>query len=207
MRTSSNHVVTILAAMALGLALAAPAVSHCDAMDGPVVTEAKQALADGDVTSVLKWVGANDEQEVRDVFDQALVVRQHGDEAREMADRLFFETLVRLHRAYEGASFTGLKPAGGEVSPAIARADAALDAGDVDELAHHIAHAVQQTIRERFDAAHQARQHKDESVEAGRRFVDRYVAFVHYVKHLHELVSGAHDVGHGHGQAEDHGRH
>ena len=198
---------TTFAGLALALALTTPAAAHCDAMDGPVVTEARQALADGDVTPVLKWVGSDDEQQIRDVFDKVRVAREQGGEARELADRLFFETLVRLHRAYEGATFTGLKPAGSEVSPAVAGADAALEAGDVDELARHIAQAVERTIRQRFDEANQARQHKDASVEAGRRFVDRYVVFVHYVKHLHELVSGAHAPGHGHGPADAHGEH
>ena len=40
-------------------------------------------------------------------------------EARELADRYFFETLVRIHRAGEGAPYTGLKPAGRDLGPAV----------------------------------------------------------------------------------------
>ena len=36
-----------------------------------------------------------------------------------LADQFFFETLVRVHRAGEGAPFTGLRPAGAELGPAI----------------------------------------------------------------------------------------
>ena len=36
----------------------------------------------------------------------------YRDAARELADTWFFETIIRLHRAAEGAPFTGLKPAG-----------------------------------------------------------------------------------------------
>jgi len=54
-------------------------------------------------------------------------VRQLSPEAKELADYWFFETLVRLHRAGEGAPYTGLKPAGSEQSPAVPAADKALD--------------------------------------------------------------------------------
>ena len=46
----------------------------------------------------------------------------------------FFETLVRLHRAGEGAPYTGLKPAGRDLGPAIPAADRALETGDVEPL-------------------------------------------------------------------------
>ncbi|MFA9480262.1 DUF6448 family protein [Phycisphaerales bacterium AB-hyl4] len=176
--------------------------AHCDGLDGPVVTDARVALDAGDVTPVLKWIPETDEQEVREAFDQALVVREQGPEARELADRYFFETLVRLHRAYEGAPFTGLLPSGAEVSPAIAKADAALEQGDVDDLARHIAAAVEASIREQFAVASTAKADKDASVESGRVYVDKYVEFVHYVKHLHEAVAGPGGHGHGHQAAE-----
>ncbi len=55
------------------------------------------------------WVLPDDEAEFRETFEQTLTVRELGDEARQLADRAFFETLVRLHRMGEGASYTGLK--------------------------------------------------------------------------------------------------
>jgi hypothetical protein len=96
------------------LALIAPAAAeaHCDSLDGPVITEARAALEAGDVTSVLKWVSQDYEAEIRAAFDHVVEVRKLGGEARSLADRFFFETLVRIHRAVEGAPYTGLKPAG-----------------------------------------------------------------------------------------------
>ncbi len=122
------------------LGLAVPFVfAHCDTMDGPVITEAKKSLETGDITPLLKWVRAEDEDLIRKTFDKALSVRKLSPEAAELADRLFFETLVRVHRAAEGAPFTGLKPEGTGISPAEAAADKALDEGSVDELASNIA--------------------------------------------------------------------
>lgn len=43
---------TILSA----LMIPGTAVAHCDTYSGPVVQDAKLALAKGDVTPVLKWV-------------------------------------------------------------------------------------------------------------------------------------------------------
>ena len=187
----------MVTALAIVLLVNTTAWAHCDGLDGPVVTDARLALEASDVTPVLKWIPEADEQEVREAFDQALVVRELGAEAKQLADRYFFETLVRLHRAYEGAPFTGLLPSGAEVSPAIAKADAALEQGEVDELARPIAAAVEAGVREQFAAASAAKADKDASVEAGRAYVDKYVEFVHYVKHLHEAVAG--HGGHSHG--------
>jgi Family of unknown function (DUF6448) len=97
--------------VALGLLFLAQdrALGHCDGMDGPVVKAAQKALEAGNVNLVLIWVQKADEVEVRKAFDQTITVRKLGPEARALADRYFFETLVRLHRAGEGAPYTGLK--------------------------------------------------------------------------------------------------
>ena len=103
-------VVTFVGALVIA---AVPARAHCDTEDGPVVSDAKAALTSGDVTPVLKWVRPADEPEIRTAFATTLAVRGNGDASRKLADRWFFETLVRVHRAGEGAPYTGLKPAGG----------------------------------------------------------------------------------------------
>ena len=162
--------------------------THCDTMDGPVIADAKKALGAGDVTPVLKWVNADHEKEIKDLFKKTLVVRKKGPEARELADMYFFETLVRVHRAGEGAPYTGLKPAG-EVEPIVAASDKALESGNVDELVKRVIAAVEKGIRERFDNAVEKKKHADDSVEAGREFVEAYVVFVHYVEGIHQAVA------------------
>lgn len=86
------------------LALAAsPAVAraHCDSLDGPVVQAGRAALDSGRIGPALAWVQARDEAEIRQAFDQARAVRRLGPEAKALADRFFFEMLVRVHRAGE----------------------------------------------------------------------------------------------------------
>lgn len=165
-----------------------PALAHCDTLDGPVVAAARQALEKGDVAPVLKWVRQAEESQIREAFRKTLAVRSKGPEARELADHYFFETLVRLHRAGEGAPYTGLKSE--PVEPVVAAADKALASGKVDHLAHEVSEAVAQGIRQRFAQTYEAHKHADESVEAGRRFVAAYVEFTHYVEKLHMVASG-----------------
>ena len=87
------------------------AIAHCDTMDGPVITEAKQALEKGEITPVLKWVKNEAEPEIKAAFQKAVAVRSKGADAKELADTYFFETLVRVHRVGEGAPYEGIKPA------------------------------------------------------------------------------------------------
>lgn len=164
-------------------------MAHCDTMDGPVIMEAKDALTKGDVTPLLKWVKQEHESAIKTSFANTLTVRAKGPEAKALADTYFFETLVRLHREGEGAPFTGLKPAG-EVEPPIAEADRAIAEGDVDELAREIGQAAEKSVRERFEHLIEAQKHKDQSVEAGREYVEAYVQFVHHVEGLHKTIAG-----------------
>jgi quercetin dioxygenase-like cupin family protein len=183
-------------AMVAALAPAVPALAHCDTVDGPVVGAARQALARGDVTPVLKWVGPEHEAEVAAAFAHVLAVRPLGDDARELADRFFFETLVRLHREGEGVSYVGLKEAGSPVSPAVLAADLALESGSVDDLTAEITGAIDAGVQKRFRRAREMRMHAEESVAAGREFVAAYVGFTHYVEALEALAAG-HPVEHG----------
>jgi len=163
--------------------------AHCDTLDGPVVESARKSLATGDVTPVLKWVSIDDEQVIRTAFQNTMEVRKLGGQAQKLADMYFFETLVRIHRAGEGATYTGLKP-GVEVDPAIALADKALESGSVDKLVGVLTDATAKGIRERFRRALETRKHADKSVNAGREFVEAYVIFTHYVEGVHASVKG-----------------
>ncbi len=174
----------------------ATARAHCDSLDGPVVMTAKAALDEGDVTQVLKWVQSGGEALIREAFQKALKVRSKGAEARELADTYFYETLVRVHRAGEGAPYTGLKPAG-SVEPGIQMADRALATGSDAQLLEEMTSHMAGGLRERFAEALATRKHADESVEAGRRYVKAYVEFIHYVENLRSTLSaGGHGAEH-----------
>lgn len=145
---------------------------HCDSLDGPVVKAAVRALETEDVDVVLPFVHEEGEAEVRQAFELAVKARTQGVEAREVADRYFFETAVRVHRQGEGAPFTGLKPAGLDVGPVIPLAEAAIATGDVTALADFLSSAVRDETVERFSAVLAARQTADRDVSAARTYVE-----------------------------------
>lgn len=169
--------------------------AHCDTMSGPVVNTARMALEKGDVTPVLKWVKKEDEDEIKKQFEKTIAARKQGREAKELADMYFFETLVRIHRAGEGAPYTGLKSE--PVEPIIQAADKALESGSADHLVKRVSEAVTAGIRERFNRVKDAKKHADESVAKGREFVEAYVIFTHYVERIHmDIAAGGEHHGH-----------
>ncbi len=164
------------------------ALAHCDGIDGPVVTTAKQALDIGNVNLVLVWVQKADEAEIKKMFERTLAVRQLNSQAKELADMYFFETLVRVHRAGEGAPYTGLKPAGRDLGPAIPAVDKALKTGSVEPLVKLVTAAVEHGVREHFAAANGQKTYDKNDIEAGRKYVQAYVPFIHYVERIYEAT-------------------
>jgi hypothetical protein len=195
LRNISRWVACSVAALALALILPARALAHCDGLDGPVVKAAGQALDTRNPALVLIWVQPKDEPEIRAAFEQTVAVRALSPQAKALADRYFFETVVRVHRAGEGAPFTGLKPAGRDLGPAIPAADKALESGSVEPVAKLLTEAMQEHLREYFTSAVHAKAFKPGDLAAGREYVAAYVAFIHFVERVYEASTTA---AHGH---------
>lgn len=162
--------------------------AHCDGLDGPVVTAARSALKSGDVERVLIWVHENDEAEIRGAFSEARKVRKLGPEAQALADRYFFETLVRIHRAGEGAPYTGLKPAGRDIGPAIPAADKAIHTGSVAPVLELLTGRIKEGLRSNFKAVTDKKDFSPADVSAGREYVTDYVTYIHYVERLYDTA-------------------
>ena len=179
----------VLAGLTLLLSGAHSAYAHCDGLDGPVVKAAQKALQTNNVNLVLVWVQKGSEPELKSVFQQTLAVRKLGPESRALADRNLFETLVRLHREGEGAAYTGLKPAGRNLGPAIPAADRAIESGETAALETLLVNELRAGLRKAFQGV-QARQKYDANdVAAGREYVKAYVEYIHFVERLHESLS------------------
>lgn len=162
--------------------------AHCDGLDGPVVKAAQQALNTENVNLVLIWIQKKDEVEIKKAFQETLAVRKLSPEAQKLADRYFFETLVRIHRAGEGAPYTGLKPAGRDLGPAIPATDRALEEGSVEPLLKLLIDSAQESIREQFEYVIAKKNFGKDEVEAGREYVEAYVSFLHYIERIYEAI-------------------
>ena len=172
---------------ALAVTWSGIALPHCDTLDGPVVTAARKALDSGDVNLVLVWVQKSDENQLRAAFEKAVVVRKAGGAARDLADTWFFETLVRVHRAGEGAPYTGLK-ASGLIEPPVAAADKALQTGRVDDVAKLVSQRMHDGLQRNFSAVMSKKKYGPRDVQAGREYSSAYVEYVHYVERLYDAA-------------------
>lgn len=182
------------ASVVLALVVPHPARAHCDTMEGPTVADGRRALESGNVNHALKWIGEPHEAELTKAFELARRVRDLGDDARELADQYFLETLVRLHRAGEGAPYDGIKPAGTPIEDAVVAADRCVATGSMEPLEGMFSEAELQELRERFDRVLATKDFDVDDVAAGRRFIAAYVDFFHFAEgdeHGHEHA--AHD--------------
>lgn len=188
---SKKSFIVFLIAFTLSVIPIHNASAHCDTLDGPVVMAAKMALKTNDVTPVLKWVSVEDEAMIQTAFDKTLTVRKQSPEAKSLADMYFFETLVRIHRASEGAPYSGLQPSN-STSPVIQLADQAIESGSHEKLKEVLLHKLSNKLNDSFSATKSAYQKADSSVDAGRKYVKEYVEFTHFIEAIHQLLNDVH---------------
>jgi len=145
---------------------------HCDSLDGPVVVAAQKALEKSDVSLILPYVPQEGEEEVIQAFNKVLPLHKKPNGAREIVDLYFYETVVRVHRAGEGAPFTGLKPAGLDVGPVIPIAEKAIETSSPDELIALLTGMLKDEIERRFHNMLHTQQHAKESTAHAREYVE-----------------------------------
>lgn len=189
-----NRIGLALAGALIVLFLPLSVAAHCDTMEGPVIKAAQSALATGDVDKVLIWVQPGDEQEVRAAFKEA--------RSGSMTEREFFELLVRVHRAGEGAPYTGIKDSmDAAEAHYVNAADAAIAAGDDTALRSHVLMVVEEGLADRFNEVESRKDYK--TVAEGQEYVAAYVVYQHYVEGLVAAAEGAN----GHGAEGAHAAH
>jgi hypothetical protein len=171
-------------------------------MDGPVVIAAKQALEKEDINLILPYVKENASADVKLAFEKALHARKAGPAAREVADLYFYETAVRLHRAGEGASYTGLKPAGLDVGPVIPVAEKAIETGSPDPLIRVLTDTLRSEVQHRFEHMKHLRDHRSDDVAKAREYVEAMLGLEVYSHQLYRAMRSAPHEG---GQEHHHG--
>ena len=172
---------------------------HCDSMDGPVVTAARRALEKEDVSLILPYVKDDASADVRSAFEKTLRARKASAAAREVADLYFFETVVRLHRAGEGAPYTGLKLAGLDVGPVIPVAEKAIESGSPDALIQLLTETLRHELRHRFEHMKHLSGYCTGDVGKAREYVESMLGLEIYSHHLYEAMKASpHEGGHQH---------
>ena len=170
---------------------------HCDTLDGPVVTAAKESLEAGNVNLILPYVPKDGEAEIVRAFEKVMKIRT--DQAtREIADLYFFETVVRIHRMGEGAPYTGLKPAGLNEGPVIPVAEKAIESGSPDELINVLADMLREEVTQRLYHMMQLKQRADESVDDAREYVEAMLGLQVWSHSIYERIHGEAHLAHVH---------
>jgi hypothetical protein len=177
---------------------------HCDALDGPVVKAASLALERDDVEIVLPFVPMDGEPEVRQAFELVRAAREPAGAARAVADRLFFETVVRVHRAGEGAAFAGLKPAGLDHGPVIPLAERAIETGSGDDLARLLSDVLEHEVKTRLDHVLALKSRVREGLPAARAFTSAMLGFQVWANAAHAAMHADPHEAHAEYEAQAH---
>ena len=163
--------------------------AHCDSYDGPVIKDALTALEQNKVELVLKWIEPQQEKEIIPLFHKTYRLKNQDKEVYAIVEKHFLETLVRLHREMEGASFTGLKPAG-SMTPLVEMADNSIAKKNVEDVVKTVTNHLEQVLRERYAEVAKLSKTKDNSVEKGREYVHAYVQYTHTLEALEHILHG-----------------
>ncbi len=159
--------------------------AHCDTMDGPVITAAKKSIETKNPNYFLIWVQEKDEAKILEEFKNVLEERVKNPSNAESIDTTFFGSLVKIHREGEGATYTGIKPAGDFGSPLIPLVDEAIDSGSSEKLEALFPEALRVQVVDRFQEVIGKKNYPLENVPAGRDYVESYIVFFHWALNLY----------------------
>ena len=156
--------------------------AHCDTMDGPLIADARKAMGQNNVNYVLKWVSAANESGIRDAFNLVMKVKGLSPEAKELSEKYFFDTLVRIHRAGEGEPFTGVKPSGTPIDDKVLAADKSIEIGNLSPLKNMVSKDILQELTKRFNKVMSLKNFDVNNVAAGREYIEAYVQFFKFAE-------------------------
>jgi len=196
----------VVTAAAIIIMMPITASAHCDTMDGPTVMDGIKAIESNNVNYVLKWVQPDYEKEITDIFNLSMKVKDLSPEAKELAEKYFFENLVRIHRAGEGAPFDGLKPSGTTIDEKVLAADESIEVGNLSPLEGLIEEEKVPELTERFEKVMSLKDFDVNNVEEGREYIEAYVKFFKFAEgeedHHGEAVETAHGTADNHSEEE-----
>jgi hypothetical protein len=162
---------------------------HCDSMDGPVVKAAIKALEASNVNLILPYVPKDGENEVINAYNKVIELRKQNEEAKYIADQYFFEIVVRIHRAGEGAPFTGLKPAGLDHGPVVPVAEEAIETGNAEKLIKLLSDALKSEIEKKFAKVIELKKQEIGPVDKAREYVSNMLGFIVNSHKLYECIT------------------
>ncbi len=80
---------SVLFVTAMLFFVSAPAFAHCDSYDGPVIKDAVKAFETNNVTLVYKWITAEQEKEIGDLFNKTYNLKKGDKEIYSIVEKHF----------------------------------------------------------------------------------------------------------------------
>lgn len=157
-------------------------------MSGPIVKAAEIALEMENVNHVLPYVDEDDENEIKDAFEKASFVRELNEDAAELADFWFFETVVRLHLKSKNKPFTGIKSSYNDLSSLMHKAKVAMDDEDLTDLVESLSASLENEVRKRFMEVLNNKDYDLNEVDEAREYVNSVIDFVSYVNYIQKAI-------------------
>lgn len=167
--------------------------AHCDSVEGPVVKAAQAALNSGNINHVLIWIPAENENELKELFQKVSGIRNINENVREISDLYFYETVVRIHRMGEGVGYTGLKGKDFKPEEGIEAADLAIQNNSVEAILAHVEISDHEKVKNYFNELQSKKNFELNNVAAGRDYVSSYVHFIHYIESLYTGKTNSHN--------------
>lgn len=98
---------------------------------------------------------------------------------------------MRVHRAGEGAPYTGLKPAGLDPGPVLPLAEQAVATGDIQPVYELLAGELRHQLERRLGRVGELAAAKDGSVADARAWVEAMLGFEVYAHHTYTVLQSA----------------
>jgi hypothetical protein len=161
---------------------------YCDTMDGPIVTAAELALEMENVNYVLPLVKKEFETELKEAFDNTIIVRELSGEAAEVADYWFFETAVRLYMLGVGKPYTGIKHSGLKKEHIILKAYTAIENQDKTALEAFLLDSLREAIETRYEITISKKDYEVNDTDAAREYMNSMLDFVEFSNELLKII-------------------
>jgi hypothetical protein len=105
------------------------------------------------------------------------------------------ETVIRLHRAGEGAAYTGLKAAGADYGPVIPAAEHAVETGDLTKLKAVLNELIEHALSERLAHVRELQKVSREpktaaEVSAARERISAELGLITFAETVHQAIQG-----------------
>ncbi|MDP1552468.1 MAG: DUF6448 family protein [Methanobacteriaceae archaeon] len=162
-------------------------VFKCDSMDGPVVKAAEVALEMENVNYVLAYVSEDDEKELKEAFEKSVFLRELNEDAAEIADYWFFETVVRLHLKSRGEHFQGIKSSK-NLDSITRRIKQAMDEENLNDLFEYLSASLENELRKRFMEVLNNKDHNLNDVDDAREYIKSVIDFVEYTVFIQKSI-------------------